>query len=160
MAPTMSNPRDLYLALLSQVLFVERMLSFEVLPDLLGKVTDPELSEALGKHLAETKEHVTRAEAAFRAVGAEPSSAHDPVFVAAKDRHATLSSSVKDDALADVLHAHAAALTEHQEIVAYRTLVALAGELGSKEASSLLGETLSEEEHALGVVERAIARLT
>ena len=78
---TVSNPRDLLLVELADILFVERMLSFEVLPELLKQVSDPELTAALAEHLAQTKSHVTNVERAFEAVGAEPSSQHSPPFV-------------------------------------------------------------------------------
>ena len=81
MPATVSNPRDLFLVALSDILFVERMLSFEVLPELLKQVRDPSLSGGLAEHLEETKRHVERVEAAFLAVGAEPSSAHSQPFV-------------------------------------------------------------------------------
>ena len=64
---TVSNPRDLLLLELGDILFVERMLSFEVLPELLKQVNDPELAGALAEHLEQTKRHVANVEQAFRA---------------------------------------------------------------------------------------------
>ena len=156
---TVSNPRDLFLVALSDILFVERMLSFEVLPDMLKEVHDPELAGGLAEHLEETKRHVTNVEAAFRAVEAEPSSAHSPPFTGLKDQHSELSGSVMDHALADVLHAHAAAHTEHYEIASYRTLIALAKRLGADGAREPLEANLADEERALRTVEEALGRL-
>lgn len=160
MPPTVSNPRDLFLVALSDILFVERILSFEVLPELLKQVRDPDLARALAEHLEQTKRHVSNVEAAFRAVQAEPSSAHSPPFVGLKDQHAQLAGSIKDPRLADALHAHAAAHTEHYEIASYRTLVALATELGADDARHALKANLAEEESALETVEKALAALT
>ena len=160
MPATVSNPRDLFLVALSEILFVERMLSFEVLPELQKQVHDPDLGRALAEHLEETKRHVENVEAAFRAVGAEPSSAHSPPFVGLKDHHSQLAGNTKDDRLADVLHAHAAAATEHYEIASYRTLVALARELGVDDARKALESNLSDEEGALKALEKALGSLT
>src|SRR5947209_8958020 len=101
MALTVSNPRDLLLVGLADILFVERMLAFEVLPEMLKQVSDPELSDALGEHLAQTKRHVGAVEAAFAELGAEPSSQLSPPFVGLKDQHSQIASSVKAPALAD-----------------------------------------------------------
>ncbi len=160
MPATVSNLRDLFLVALSDILFVERMLSFEVLPDLLKRVHDPELTRGLAEHLEQTKRHVERVEQTFRAVGAEPSSAHSPPFVGLKDQHSELAENVKSERLADALHAHAAAHTEHYEIAAYRTLIALATELDIGEAMEALEGNLADEEQALEAVEKALAALT
>ncbi len=61
MPATISNPRDLYLVLLADILFVERMLSDEVLPKMLAQVETPILAGSLPEHLQETKQHVSAA---------------------------------------------------------------------------------------------------
>jgi ferritin-like metal-binding protein YciE len=152
---TVSNVRDLLLVELADILFVERMLSFQVLPELLGEVSDPELSAALSEHLAQTKGHVANVERAFEAVGAEPSSDHSPPFVGLKDQHAQVSGNIKAPALGDLWHAGAAIHTEHYEIAAYRQLRLLAQALGNEELERLLGENLGEEEQALSRLEQA-----
>jgi hypothetical protein len=76
MPATMSNPRDVYLALLGDLLFVERTLSFETLPQMLADAGDPALARAMAEHLEQTKAHVGRVEQAFRSAGAEASSNH------------------------------------------------------------------------------------
>lgn len=157
---TVSNPRDLFLAELGDLLFVERMLASEVLPDLISQVSDPELAGALAEHLRETKRHVERVESAFRAVDAEPSSNHAPAFTGLKDHHAELAGSIKRDDLADLFHAMAAAQTEHAEIARYRALIPLARRLGAEDAVAALEANLADEERALDGVEGAIERLS
>ena len=157
---TVSNPRDLYLVALADILFVERMLSFEVLPELLRQVSDAELATALAEHREQTREHAERVERAFRLVGAEPSSGHSPPFVGLKDQHEELADGIRDERLADVFHAMAAAHTEHYEIAAYRALVVLARALDQGEAAELLERNLAEEEAALERAETAVARLS
>jgi ferritin-like metal-binding protein YciE len=153
MPPTVSNPRDLLLAGLADILFVERMLSFDVLPELLKQVSDAELGGALAEHLEETKRHVANAEEGFRAAGAEPSSNLSPAFVGLKDQHAQLAGSIKAPALADLWHATAAIHTEHYEIAAYRQLRAVAVRMGIDELDRVLAENLHDEESALGRLE-------
>ena len=150
---TVSNPRDLFLVELADILFVERMLSFQVLPQLLAEVSDPELTSALAEHLAQTKRHVANVEQAFTLVEAEPSSDHSPPFVGLKDQHSEIAGSIKNPRLADLWHATAAIHTEHYEIVAYRQLRLLARALGNEEVDRLLAENLGEEEQALARLE-------
>lgn len=157
---TVSNPRDLLLVELADILFVERMLSFDVLPDLLKQVSDPELTTGLAEHLAQTKRHVANVERAFALVAAEPSSNHSPPFVGLKDQHAEIAGSVKDPALADLWHATAAIHTEHYEIAAYRQLRLLAQTLGHEELDRLLAENLDEEEQALSRLEQAASDIS
>src|SRR3954452_7512738 len=145
---TVSNPRDLLLVELADILFVERMLSFEVIPELLKQVSDPQLAGALAEHLEQTKRHVANVEAAFRAVGAEPSSSLSKPFVALKDQHSQVGGGIKATALADLWHAAAAIHTEHYEIAAYRQLRLLAGQMGLREVDELLATNLRDEEQA------------
>jgi len=64
----LASPRDLFLQLLAEMLWVERMLVFEVLPSLRKQVQSESLAAAVEEHLAQTRDHVTRVEAAFRAL--------------------------------------------------------------------------------------------
>jgi ferritin-like metal-binding protein YciE len=157
---TVSNPRDLYLVALADILFVERLLDFEVLPDLLGQVRDAELAKALAEHREQTRGHAERVERAFRLVGAEPSSARSAPFVGSKEQHEEVAGGIKDERLADLFHAMAAVHTEHYEIAAYRALIALARALEQREAVELLEANLAEEEAALERAEAAVARLS
>src|SRR4051812_48283777 len=139
---TVSNPRDLLLVELADILFVERMLSFEVIPELLKQVSDPPLGGALAEHLEQTKRHVANVEAAFRVAGAEASSNLSRAFVGLKEQHSQIAGSIKAPALPALWHATAAIHTEHYEIAAYRQLRLLAAQLELDELDRLLGENL------------------
>jgi ferritin-like metal-binding protein YciE len=152
---TVSNPRDLLLVELADILFVERLLSFEVLPELLKQVTDPELTAIVADHLTQTKRHVANVERAFEAVEAEPSSNHSPPFVGMKDQHSEIAGSIKAPALDDLWHASAAIHTEHYEIAAYRQLRLIAEALGNQRLDQLLAENLGDEQQALDRLEEA-----
>jgi ferritin-like metal-binding protein YciE len=156
---TVSNPRDLLLVTLGDLLFVERMLASDVLPDLLKEVSDPELGGALAEHLEETKRHVEGVVAAFRALDAEASANHSKPFVGLKEQHATVASSIRTPLLADLWHAQAAAHTEHYEIAGYTAAIGLARALGVADAVAALEPILEQERRALELVEGAAAKL-
>jgi len=158
MPATMSNPRDAYLALLGDMLFVERTLSFEVLPQMLADAGNPALAGALAEHLEQTKAHVGRAEQAFRAAGAEASSNRSLPLGGLVDQHRQLAASAATTALADLLHAQAALHTEAYEIASYRVLVVLA-ESVAPDALSPLRENLAEEEAAAEALRQLLAEL-
>lgn len=155
----LGNPRDVFLALLSEVLFMERLAAFEVLPDLIQQAADGELTAALDRHLVQTRAHAENVEAVFRAADAEPGSAHSRPFAGLKDQHAEQAGAAGGPDLADVLHAHAAAQTERYELGAYAALLALAPRLVDDEAVARLEANRREEEDALGELQRVLARL-
>lgn len=143
----MSNPRDVYLTLLGDMLYVERILSSEVLPRMLAEAGDPDLAGVLAEHLEQTKAHVGRVEEAFRAAAAETSSNHSLPFGGLVEQHRELVGGTVTATLADVLRVHAALQAEAYEIAAYRVLVAVA-EAVAPDALAPLCQTLAEEEQA------------
>jgi ferritin-like metal-binding protein YciE len=147
MPATMSNPRDVYLALLGDMLYVERTLSFQALPQMLADAGNPSLAGALAEHLEQTKAHVGRVEQAFRAAHAETSCNHSLPFGGLLEQHRQLAGSAVTTALGDLLRAHAALHTEAYEIASYRVLVELA-ESVAPDALPALRENLAEEEEA------------
>jgi ferritin-like metal-binding protein YciE len=126
MALKMSNRRDLLVLLLGELLFVERRLAGEVLAKLGRAVEDAELQSLLLQHLDETRQHVERLEIAFRLLDVAPTANLSLSFEAAIKQHDERSSSFTDDRLADFFHAQAALQTEHWELAAYRSVLALA----------------------------------
>ena len=155
----MSNPRDLFLQLLAEQLWVERTLAFEVLPKLERQATSEWLVGVLREHLAETKEHAARLEQVFRAVGAETSSnLCAPVEQLAR-HHDELAGSIKSERLADSFHAIAAAATEHHELAAYDALLALGKALDLGDARALLQANRDEDAAALEKLEDVLRRL-
>ena len=159
MPATISNPRDLYLTLLADILFVERTLSSAVLPEMLGQVAHPSLAGALADHLEETKQHVIIVENAFRAVGAESSSNHSQPFAGLKDQHAELAPSAVTAPLADLLHQAAAVHSEHYEIAAYQTLLELRELANADERAAGLQQNLEQEQTALARLQQLAPEL-
>jgi ferritin-like metal-binding protein YciE len=154
-AGKVSNSRDLLVQLLGEVLYVERRLADEVLETLAAGVTDAELRSALEAHRLETKEHVERAETAFRRLEVAASSHLSRPFESAVAQHDELASSIVEPRLADLFHAQAALHTEHWEQAAYRTLLRLA----PAELRKLLQASHEDEEKAADLLVAAISRL-
>jgi ferritin-like metal-binding protein YciE len=155
----MSNPRDLFLQLLGQALWLERLLVREALPSLERAADSESLARAFAHHLEQTRGHVARVEEVFAIAAAESSSVPDRAAEKLVEEHDRLAGNVVDPRLADVFHAGAAALTEHHEIALYTALIALAGALELPDAVKLLEQSLAEESEALAEVEQLGARL-
>ncbi|MGH3002951.1 MAG: ferritin-like domain-containing protein [Gaiellaceae bacterium] len=156
---SVSNPRDLLLELLGQLLFVERRLADGVLRELVEAVHDEELKGALRHHLEQTERHAERAEIVFRRLDAAPSSNLSRPFEAGKAEHDDRAPSIKPAALADVFHAQTALHTEHWEIAAYTAVLAIADAMGHGDAVADLRESLRDEEEARDALQQLVQRL-
>ena len=146
--PSLSNPRDLFLQQLAELLWIERTLEHEVLPKAIDEIADEELKQAVAHHLEETREHVRRVERAFLAAGAEPAASRTEVL-APQERD------VKEPTLAALAQAGEAARIEHVELALYDIVIGLA----EGEAAKLLEQNRKEEGQALGVLEQQAKRL-
>ena len=153
-ATKISNPRDLIVQLLGEVLFVERRLADAVIADLARAVDDAELRAVLQRHREETEGHVERVEQAFRRLNVSPTSNQSRTFESAVAQHDDLASAIVEPRLADLFHAHAALQVEHWEMAAYRTLLPLVPD----DVGELLKPTFAEEGEAakllVGVIDR------
>jgi ferritin-like metal-binding protein YciE len=156
---SLSSPRDLFLASLAQILWVERMLVFEVLPELHKQVQSQSLAATIEEHLAQTREHVTRVEEAFRALGAEPASARSAPAAALADEHRETAAKIAEPRLADLFHAGAAIRTEHLELAAYNLLLELARALDRNDVAEPLARNRAEEAEALARLEALAEQL-
>jgi ferritin-like metal-binding protein YciE len=144
LASKVSNPRDLLVLLLGELLHVERRLAGSVMRDLVDMARDDELRRLLRHHLEETVQHVARIESAFLRVEVAPTANLSRPFESAVAQHDELAPSIVDPKLADRFHAQAALHTEHWEIAAYETVLRLA----PREVAELLGPSLDDERRA------------
>jgi len=151
----LSSPRDLFLHLLAEMLWVERMLVFEVLPNLRKQVQSESLAAAVDEHLAQTRGHVTRVEEAFRVLGAEPLSARSAPAAALASEHEETAGKIAEPRLADLFHAGAAITTEHFEIASYDVLL----ELAPDAVRESLAQSRKEEAQALELLREVSGRL-
>jgi ferritin-like metal-binding protein YciE len=153
------QPRDLFLQLIGEALYVERRLVGDVLPKLREQVQDEQLAEALEEHLEETRGHVDNAERAFRAVQAEPTALRSGAFEGAVGDHEQGAQEISQPALADFFHASAAAQTEHWEIAVYSAAIELGRQAGFDDAVKQLERSRKDEEQALKKLEKLLGRL-
>ena len=144
MAGKISNPRDLLVLLLGELLHVERRLAGGVIRDLTDAVHDNDLRTALQRHLEETVQHVERVESAFRRIKVAPTANLSRPFESGVEQHGELASNVLEPRLADNFHAQAALHTEHWEIAGYEAVLRLA----PAAVAELLEPSLDDERHA------------
>ncbi|HET9214724.1 MAG TPA: DUF892 family protein [Gaiellaceae bacterium] len=155
----LSTPRDLFLHELGDILYVEQKLAEETLPKLISEVQSEKLRKGFERHLDQTRGHVTNVEQVFDMLGSEPKTEECVGFEGLKKEHDQLVSE-SSQALIDLVDAGAAARTEHYEIAAYESLIAMARAMGESDAVTLLDENLKEEKEALREVESAAKTLT
>jgi ferritin-like metal-binding protein YciE len=145
----MSDPRELFLHELGDVLYAERTL-VKALPTLQEEASDEELAQGFGDHLEETRQHVKNIEQAFEALGEEAKAEKCPGIEGIKKEHDDFvaNESPSQDVL-DAFLTGAGARTEHYEIAAYEGLVTMADAMGEDDVATLLRNNLEEEKVAL-----------
>ena len=149
MASKMSDPRELFLHELGDVLFAERTL-VKALPKLQKEASDSELASGFEQHLEETKQHVANVEQAFKALGEKPTAEKCPGIEGIKKEHDEfVANESPSPQVLDAFLTGAGARTEHYEIAAYEGLVTSAEAMGETKVVKLLSENLDQELKAL-----------
>jgi ferritin-like metal-binding protein YciE len=157
--PEIRNPRELFLHELGDILYVERKLTSETLPKLIGEVRDEELKQGLESHLEETRTHVTNLEKVFAELGEEPEVEECIGFEGLSAEHDKMVSETSPE-LIDLVDLGAAARTENYEIAAYESLRRMAKAMGEDKAVDLLDKNLKQEKDALREVEKIATRVS
>jgi ferritin-like metal-binding protein YciE len=157
--PEISDPKELFLHELGDILYVERKLADETLPKLIDEVTDDEFRSGLEAHLEETRQHVENVEKVFDIFGEQPHEEECVGFEGLKKEHDEILEKASAS-LVDVIDLGAAARTENYEIAAYEGLRRMAKALGEDEAVALLDENLKQEKEALRKVETIATRVS
>ena len=159
MAGKMSDPRELFLHELGDVLYAERTL-VKALPKLQEEASDDELRMGFERHLEETRQHVKNIEQAFEALGEKPTAEKCPGIEGIKKEHDDFVA--KESPSQEVLDSFltgAGARTEHYEIAAYEGLLATAEAMGENDVVKLLNENLEQEKKALETMKSVGKRL-
>jgi ferritin-like metal-binding protein YciE len=157
--PEITNPRELFLHELGDILYVERKLANETLPKLIDEVSDEEFRSGLETHLEQTRRHVTNVESVFKALG-EPVEVEECIgFEGLKREHDKMLEESSSD-LVDLIDLGAAARTECYEIAAYESLRRMAKAMGEDKAVDLLDANLKDEKETLREVEKIATRLS
>jgi ferritin-like metal-binding protein YciE len=149
----LSNPRDLFLQLLAEALWIERTLAFSVLPELEREADSELLATPLAEHLEETQRHVARVESVFVELGVEPVAAASEPLEGLRRQHDLLAGSFAEPRLKDLFLIDAATRTEALEAVLYESLIELAPAVPAE--TSPLEHNRDEELAARGGLERA-----
>jgi ferritin-like metal-binding protein YciE len=157
--PEITNPRELFLHELGDILYVEQKLANEVLPKLIDEVQDEEFRSGLEGHLEETRGHVKNVESVFEELGETPKAEPCIGFEGLKKEHDQLLQKAAPE-LVDSVDLGAAARTENYEIAAYEGLRRMAKGLGEDRAVDLLDKNLAEEKEALRLVEKIATRVS
>ena len=157
--PEITNSRELFLHELGDILYVEQKLADEVLPKLIGEVTDEEFRGALEAHLKETRGHVENVKKVFAELEETPKAEPCLGFEGLKKEHDQLMSETTPE-LVDSVDLGAAARTENYEIAAYEGLRRMAKALGEDRAVDHLDQNLAEEKEALRLVEKIATRVS
>jgi ferritin-like metal-binding protein YciE len=156
---SIANPRDLLLQQLSELLWIERKLFFEIIPAVHDGAQSPELQTALTAHRTETRNHCVRIEEAVRSIGAEPAAAASPPLDDMKKQHEEHAQQITHRVLRDVFHCAGVVRTEHYELACYDPAIQLARELGHKECARLLEQNRDEDADALKKIEKLASKL-
>jgi ferritin-like metal-binding protein YciE len=140
--------KELFIDEIRDIYWAEQHLA-KALPKMIKGATSEDLKQTITEHLEQTKNHVTRLESAFAAIGEKAK----PVKCLAmegllKEADELLSETEKGTEVRDVAIISAAQKVEHYEIASYGTLKTLATTLGFSEAAGLFAQTLEEEKTA------------
>jgi ferritin-like metal-binding protein YciE len=153
------EPRELFVKELGEILYVEKELANEVLPELTKQVTHPQFKKGLEKHLQQTREHVQNVEQAFALLGETPAPEKSRPMDGLKQQHDMTVRDIESEQLRDFFNACAAGKTEHMEISAYTGLITSAEALGEEEIVDLLEQNLADEKETLRQVEQVAEEL-
>lgn len=135
-------------AMLAEIYWGEQTL-LDVLDTMSETATSPELKDAFSQHRVETKEHVERLERVFAAIGT-PAEPRQGIGLQGlfDEGWRVIDDAPAGSAERDVALIIAAQKVEHYEIAAYGSLVSLARTLKLEDVSSILEDTLREEDAA------------
>ena len=146
------DPTDLLEYKLAVILASEKAVE-RMLRTLAKEANNQELARGFERHAEETKGHIARVEEAFGLIGrTNPRSAKAPAAEGLELEHKAFAAEADEMVLPDVLDLVAvgsAAATEHLEIAAYETVIALAQTAGATELVQLLNQNLEQERNML-----------
>lgn len=136
--------KDLFEDGLKDIYWAEKALT-KALPKMQKNATDQKLKEAIGAHLAETKEQVKRLEDCFAALGKKPQAKKCDAMQGLLDEGKSIMEETKPGAVRDAGIIAASQKVEHYEIATYGTLAAYAKVLKQNKCLRALLKTLGEE---------------
>ena len=138
------NLDDLFVHTLQDIYYAEQQIT-KALPQMIQKVSDPQLKQAFETHLGETRQQIQMVEQVFRMHGQDPKGVTCPAIDGIISEAQDIAGEVKDPQVLDAALLAAAQAVEHYEITRYGTLVAWAKQLGRQDCASVLQQNLDEE---------------
>ncbi|HXO27384.1 MAG TPA: ferritin-like domain-containing protein [Thermoanaerobaculia bacterium] len=141
----MESLKDLYLEQLRDLFDAETQL-IDALPKMAEAAHHTDLKNAFNQHLRQTREHVTRLQRLFSALGERPEGQTCHGMKGLLKEGQEMVKAKGDPDVIDAGLIAAAQRVEHYEIAAYGTVRAYAEILGGEEAVKVLEKTLQEEE--------------
>jgi len=144
---TIKTIEDLFIHELSDIYSAEKQLT-KALPKLARAATAPELKEAFESHLEETNGQVERIDQVVELLGIRLKRIKCAAMEGLVEEGKEVIDSVEAGPLRDAALIGGGNKFEHYEIASYGTIIALAKQLGYKDAVPLLVETLAEEKAA------------
>ncbi|MXS71173.1 YciE/YciF ferroxidase family protein [Chryseobacterium binzhouense] len=138
--------KDLFEDSLKDIYWAEKALS-KALPKMQKNATDPKLKKAIGDHLEETKEQITRLEGCFKSLKKKAQAKKCDAMQGLLDEGKSIMEETEPGAVRDAGIIAAAQKVEHYEIATYGTLAAYAKILKEKDCLKYLIETLDEEKN-------------
>ncbi|ASW73537.1 hypothetical protein IQ37_11035 [Chryseobacterium piperi] len=136
--------KDLFEDGLKDIYWAEKALT-KALPKMQKNATDKKLKDAIGAHLAETKNQVKRLEDCFAAMGKKAQAKKCDAMQGLLDEGKGIMEETKPGAVRDAGIIAASQKVEHYEIATYGTLAAYAKVLKQNKCLRLLLKTLGEE---------------
>ena len=143
----LTNLQDLLVEQLRDLYDAENRL-VDSLPKMEEAASDRQLKDAFRDHLKETKNHVSRLEAAFKELGEESKRESCEAMKGLVKEAEQMVEAKGDPAVKDAALIAAAQRVEHYEMAGYGAARSIADELGHHKVAQLLQETLSEEGNA------------
>ena len=138
MSTKMTDPRDLFLHELGDVLYAEQTL-VKALPKLQKEASDAELAKGFGAHLEETRQHVDNVKKAFEELGEAATAEKCPGIEGIKKEHDEfVANESPSPEVLDAFLTGAGARAEHYEIAAYEGLITMAEAMGETKVAKLL----------------------
>jgi ferritin-like metal-binding protein YciE len=159
MASKMSDPQELFLHELGDILGAEKLI-LKMLPKLASEASDRELKAGFKRHEKETREQIKNIEQAFKSLRKRVKAENCPAAQGLKKEHDDFMRQEKPEQdVANAFLTGAGARTEHYEIAAYTGLVTMARAMGEREATRLLNANLQQEKKMLQDVDKIAKRL-
>jgi Mn-containing catalase len=152
--PKMTDPKDLLLHELGDLLYAERR--FLTATKMLARETrNPEVKGRIEQHVGETETQIQRLERAFESIGEKAKAEKCDGAIGLREEHDSFKSDEKPSKeMLEAFDLGAGLRVEHYEIAGYRTAIAVAQALGHSECADILQESLAEEEDMAEFLER------